>query len=280
MSSELRVALVQVGAIRGDLEGTLEKTEQLVARAAERGARLALLPELFHREYFAQYRDSDYVRYAEPHDGETYRAVTRWAAAHDIWIVAGIYEKVAPGLLYDAAVLVAPTGEIRGTYRKTHPAAVRSLEKLYFRGGSEFPVWDVEGWKVGCNICYDVWFPEAARCSSLHGAELLVMPFATAEVPLYPDFFRCRAFENGIYVAVANKVGREGQGDDAWLLQGRSCVVDPEGNVVVMASRTEETVEVVTLEKQNVDRARTRAPMYRDRRPEIYGRIAALFEEP
>lgn len=270
MDDTLNLAIVQVGAVNEDRDATLAKAERLVRDAANAGAQLAVLPEFFSREYWCQYRDSRYTAYAEDErTGKTFDAVRRWARKYGIAIIAGVYERAAAGLLFDTAIFVDEKGIIRGRYRKTHPAAVRSLEKLYFRGGVDWPVVELAGWRVGAVICYDLWFPEATRSVALNGAELVVAPFATFDEPLWPEFIRCRAFENGVYFAACNKVGKEGD----WVMQGRSTVADPYGDVVLECSDTADDVGVVKLERSALDSARTEVPLWRDRRPEIYGRI-------
>jgi N-carbamoylputrescine amidase len=267
---DLNLAMVQLGAVEGDIDATLAKAEDLIGEAATGGAQLAVLPEFFSREYWCQYRELRYTAYAEDEDdGKTFEAVRRWAQEYGLAIIAGVYERAAAGLLFDTAIFVDEQGVIRGRYRKTHPAAVRSLEKLYFRGGVDWPVVELAGWRVGAVICYDLWFPEATRAVALNGAEVVVAPFATFDEPLWPEFIRCRAFENGVYFAACNKVGKEGE----WLMQGRSTVADPYGDVVLECSDNADEVGAVTLERSALDSARTEVPLWRDRRPSIYGRV-------
>lgn len=270
MPVELNLALVQFGAIERDVPATLAKAERLVAEAAEAGADVAVLPEFFSTEYFAQYRDVSYTAYAErEEDGPTFVALRDWAQRYSMSLIAGVYEKAAPGLLFDTVVFVDRSGTIVGRYRKTHPAAVRSLEKLYYRGGTTFPVVELEDWKIGCVICYDILFPEAARSAALNGAELIVMPFATWDEPLWPHSVAMRAFENGVYVAGVNKVGPEGD----CVFDGRSCASDAEGRILTECSRTEEEVRLVRFDRDRLDTVRTEWPLLRDRRPEVYGRV-------
>jgi N-carbamoylputrescine amidase len=171
---------------------------------------LIVLPEFFNVEYFAQYRDYRYLDYAEPDDGYTITAIRKKAAQHGTAIRATLLEEQGPGLYFDTAFLIDASGEVVGRYRKTHPAAVRSLEKIYFRGGSRFPVWDLKGIRVGAIICYDHFFPEAARAAAVSGAELIIGPFAAPAEPTWDALMRVRAWENGVYLAPCNKVGAEG----------------------------------------------------------------------
>lgn len=270
MSDQLKLGVVQMGAIEKDLDATLAKAEAMVASACEQGADLVVLPEFFNREYFCQYHDAaGYASYAEDSDGPTMTAVRRWARDLSTPVIAGVYERERPGLLFDSAIFVDENGEDVATYRKTHPSAVRSLEKIYFRGGSEFPVVELAGWNVGVVICYDVCFPEAARSVALNGADLIVAPHAAWVDPLWDSLFRVRAFENQVYVAGVNKVGREGD----WEMQGRSIVCDPRGEIVSACSSDEDEVQIAVLDKSVIDAARTEVPLYRDRQPHLYGRL-------
>ena len=132
------------------------------------------------------------------------------AREHRTTICATIFEEQGPGVYFDTAFFIGPDGEIIGKYRKTHPAAVQSLEKIYFRGGTRFPVVDVKGFKVGAVICYDHCFPETVRCCAVNGAELVVGPFAAPAFPTWDSLMITRAWENGVYLAPCNKVGPRG----------------------------------------------------------------------
>jgi N-carbamoylputrescine amidase len=271
MSDQLKLGIVQMGALEGDLDGTLEKAQGLVASAAEQGADLIALPEFFNREYFCENRHIEYTRYAEYDDGPTMVAVTSWARDLGTPIIAGVYEKERPGVFYDTAAFVDEHGEIVGKYRKTHPAAVRSLEKLYYRGGVDYPVVELAGWRIGSVICYDVWFPEAARSVALNGADLIVAPFATFPEEFWHEFLCVRAFENGVYFAGVNKFGKEMEG--TWENMGRSAVYSPAGKLLIECSSESDDVQVVELDKSAIDDARMLSPTYRDRQPQLYGRV-------
>jgi N-carbamoylputrescine amidase len=192
-----------------------------------------------------------------------------------VTICATILEEDGPGVCYDTAFLIAPSGAIAGKYRKVHPGGSMSLEKLYFRGGSSFPVWRVKEFRVGVVICYDHFFPEAARCAALNGAELILGPFAApGEALPWEAIMVTRAFENGAYMAPCNKVGREGD----WIFGGRSMVVGPRGDVLAAAGTQSDETLVVELDRDEVFAARRRFPMMRDRRPDAYGPISAADE--
>jgi N-carbamoylputrescine amidase len=162
-----------------------------------------------------------------------------------------------------------------GKYRKVHPAALRSLEKIYFRGGSSFPVFRVGAWTIGISTCYDNLFPESCRCLALRGAEAIVAPYATPIDDPWENFLSTRALENGVYLAACNHVGQEGE----WRMSGKSMVISPAGKVLIQASGTEEQVISWDIERDEVVRARRNFPLFRDRRPDVYGDIAAPAED-
>ncbi len=236
---------------------------------AEHHPDLIVLPEFFNTIYFSQYHDYAYLALAEPDDGPSLSAIRARAKAQGVWIIAPIYELAGPGRYFDTAFLIDRAGEIAGRYRKVHPAATNSLEKLYFRYGSDFPVWNVDGWKIGVVICYDTFFPEAARALAVQGAELLVFPFAGGQLPLWRELHRIRAFENLAYVAVCDKVGQE----DGWTFGGKSLIIDPLGTILQEASESEDAIIAAEIDRAEVFAARGRFPMYRDRQPWAYGSL-------
>lgn len=235
---------------------------------------LVVIPEFFNTIYFAQYRDYKYIDWAERDDGTSITRMREKARQHQIHLVATIFEEASAGVYYDTAMLIDPEGKIVGKYRKTHPAAVQSLEKIYFRYGSHFPVCRIGDWRVGLNICYDTFFPESARCTAVNGAELILVPFASPGQVLWRDIMRTRAFENGVYFAPCNKVGKE----DQWVFGGGSMIVSPRGEVLAEAGDVEDEIITATLEREEVFQARRRYPMMRDRRPDLYHPICTATE--
>jgi N-carbamoylputrescine amidase len=269
LKKNLKISLIQMSMAENDLEKNLIKAEKMIDDAAREAPDLIILPEFFNSEYFAQYRDMKYVSYAEPEDGVTISRVRQKAMEHEISIIATIYEEKIPGTYFDTAFLIGRKGEIIGRYRKTHPAAVNSLEVLYFRNGVSFQIFQVDEWPVGVNICYDAAFPEATRSVVLAGAYLVVVPLGTPKHPIWDRLFATRAWENGVYVAACNRVGVEGE----WTFGGSSQIVSPMGEVVVQADEKSETVLTAELNVEEVTRARSIYPMHRDRKPQIYGEV-------
>jgi N-carbamoylputrescine amidase len=241
---------------------------------AEEKPDLIVLPEFFNHEYVFQYRDYSYIDCAEPESGHTMTAIREKAREHRMTICATIFEEQGPGLYFDTAFFVGPDGTTLGKYRKTHPAAVQSLEKIYFRGGTQFPNVTVKGLRVGVIICYDHCFPETARCATVNGAEVLLGPFAAPRFSTWDQLMITRAWENGVYLAPCNKVGLEGD----WVFGGRSLIVDPFGEIVAQASDESDDTIVAELSREQVYAARRRWPMLRDRRPEVYGPLTSSDE--
>jgi len=253
----------------------LERASHFVSEAAAAGARLIVLPEFFHCEYFPQFRDYSYMDYAEPDTGPTITRMQAGAQSHGVWLVATIFEKARAGLYYDTAMLINPQGEIAGKYRKVHPAALLSLEKIYFRGGSSFPVFAVDDWKVGISTCYDNLFPESCRCLAIAGAELIIAPYATPVADPWENFLTTRALENGVFLGACNHVGKEGD----WVMSGKSMIITPRGKIAVQASATEEQIISWDVSRDEVSTARRGFPLFRDRRPDAYSIISKPMEE-
>jgi len=271
----MRLALIQMNSRAAARDENVARACAFVEEAARQNPDIVVVPEFFNSEYFPQYRDYRYMDYAEAEDGYTQTRMKQAARQHRIHIVSTIFEMARPGLYYDTAMLISPEGEIVGKYRKVHPAAYLSLEKIYFRGGSLFPVFRVGEWTVGFSICYDNLFPESCRCLMLHGAELIIAPYATPAADPWENFLTTRALENGVFMAACNHVGKEGD----WVMSGKSMVIDPLGKILVQASASEEQIITADIEREAVIRARQRFHFARDRRPDAYGAVTKIVEE-
>ncbi len=270
----MRAAVVQMNS-GSDVAANVAKACDYVARAAAEGAGLVLLPEFFNTLYFAQYQDPAWHALAEPDTGPTLSAIREAAVKHRVAVIATIYEEAALGLYYDTAMHVGPDGEIRHKYRKVHPAAVKSLEKLYFRYGTRFDTYKMDEWTLGIGICYDMAFPETARCLATNGAELLIAPYATSRSNMFQEVLRTRSFENGCYLMAANKVGREGD----WIFPGGSMISDPSGVLLASADTQGEALLIADLDRAAVRSARISYPNRRDRRPDTYGVLVRETDE-
>jgi predicted amidohydrolase len=249
-----------------DVAANIAKACRYIGEAAEKGAELVVLPEFFNNIFFAQYRDIRYFDLAETDAGPTVTAIREAAGRHSVAVIATLYEEVESGLYYDTAMHIEPGGEIIHKYRKTHPAAVKSLEKIYFRYGSRFDTYAFKDWRLGIGICYDMGFPETARCLATNGAELIIAPYATSRANMFQEVLRTRAFENGCYLVAANKVGTEGE----WTFSGGSMISDPTGKLLQSADTEQEALLVADLDHNRVREARINYPNRRDRRPDLY----------
>ncbi len=264
----VRVATIQMAMKVGDKKANLKKGLAMIKAAAQKGAKMILLPELFTTEYFAWWRDTKYFDYAEPIPGPTTARVGELARRLSVYVVAPFYEKEGPGMYYNSAVLIGPKGEIIGRQRKMHIPAVKSLEKLYFQPAEpNFPVFPTKYGRVGICICYDRLFPEVCRALALNGAEIIFVPIAGTIFPKVSTL-DTRALENVLFVVAANKVGEE----DGHRYTGGAMIVNPEGRIIAQGG-TEEEIVMADIDLEDVEKARKAFPYFRDRRPELYERL-------
>jgi N-carbamoylputrescine amidase len=274
----VRVALIQARASDDPAEN-LRRTLGFVAEAARRGAQIVCTQELFRSEYFCQEEDASRFALAEPIPGPTTEALSRAAKEHGVAIVGSVFERRAPGLYHNTAVVVDADGRLLGTYRKMHvPDDPRFYEKYYFAPGDQgFKAFDTRFGRIGVLVCWDQWYPEAARLTALQGAQILFYPTAigtwTGESDLAPrqrdawkTVQRAHAIANGVFVAAVNRVGREGD-LDFW---GSSFVAAPTGAVEGEASTGKEEILLVDCDLGDVERQRQGWPFLRDRRVDAY----------
>lgn len=268
----VRIALAQVSA-KEDVEENILKGLRLMEEAKERGASLICFPELSFLPFFPRVRaDRRFFSLAEPIQGPTVERFRREAKELGIAAVVNIYERASPGEYYDTSVVMDTDGRLLGISRMMHIAELPDYnEKFYYwEGNTGFPVFDLGFAKVGIAICYDRHFPEHMRALTLGGAELILVPTATS-TPILGEIWelemRAAAVANQVFVAVANRVGREGEME----FFGRSFVVDPLGEVISRAEGEREELLVAELDLGAIERARQLLPFLRDRRPEVYG---------
>lgn len=292
-----RIAVVQM-SMGSEPDGNLEKAVGRIREAARRKADLVVLPELFRSQYFCQREDHSLFDLAEPIPGPTVERLCAEARAGHVGVVAPIFERRAPGLYHNSAAVIGPDGRLNGVYRKMHiPDDPLYFEKFYFAPGDlgfrSFPLGKMN---VGPLICWDQWYPEAARITSLLGADLLVYPTAIGWHPGEKEEFgesqhdawrtiqRAHAIANGVYVAVANRVGLEhgdvlgdrveGPGIEFW---GGSFVADPFGRVIAEAKGSGEELLIAEIDHREVERTRQHWPFLRDRRVDAYEPITQRF---
>lgn len=287
------VAAIQM-SIPETPEKSIEKAEKLVREAAAEGANVILLPELFENWYFCQERRYDSYKLALPLEENP--AVRRFqTVAKELSVVLPIsfYEQDG-NVLYNSVAMIDADGSVMGVYRKTHiPDDHFYQEKFYFTpGDTGFKVWDTRFGKIGVGICWDQWFPEAARCMALDGAELLFYPTAIGSEPVLecdsmPHWQRCmqgHAAANLVPVIAANRIGTETvtpdsenqQQSSSLTFYGSSFIADNTGALVECADRTSDTVLLHTFDLDELRDMRLSWGVFRDRRPEMYGRIAGI----
>jgi N-carbamoylputrescine amidase len=275
-----------------DPSENLENAIALIREAAAQGAQIICLPELFKTLYFCQEENHKYFQYAEPIPGPTTERLSALAKELQIVIVASLFERRAAGLYHNTAAVIDADGSLLGIYRKMHiPDDPLFYEKFYFTPGDlGFRSWQTKYARVGVLICWDQWYPEAARLTALRGAEVIFYPTAIGWLPPEKAEFgerqhsswetvqRGHAIANGCYVAVPNRVGHEAPaGGDGLEFWGRSFVADPAGQILTRANSEKPEVLVVSIDLNALDTQRTHWPFLRDRRIEAYAELTKRF---
>jgi beta-ureidopropionase len=269
----MRAALIQMKASM-ERDENHDRAEELLKEAAGQGAEIACLQEIFATWFFPQTLDPKDQALAEPLEGPTVSRMRAVARALTLWVVVPFYERAMAGELYNAAVLVDARGEIVGHYRKHHlPMSSHFNEKFYFRPGNlGYPVFETPFGRVGLMICYDRHFPEAARALALNGAQVVFVPTATTlrgfSRSVWEAELRGHAIANGYFVGAVNRVGKERESE----YYGASLFIDPIGQTVAQAGDKEEAL-VADLDLQRLEEVRRMWPLFRDRRPDSYGRL-------
>ena len=277
-NKNISVAAIQLPC-SGDIPRNIETTVQQIEAAAKAGANLICLQELFSSLYFCQTEDHSQFGIAESIPGPTTDRICQVAKENQVVIVAGVFERRTAGVFHNTAIVIETDGSILGTYRKMHiPDDPYFYEKFYFTPGDlGFQSFQTSVGNVGVCICWDQWFPEAARLTAMQGAEILVYPtaigwqalekeqFGAAQVDAWQTMMRSHAIANGVYVVAPNRVGVE-QNIEFW---GASFVVDPYGCVIAKAGQEAETIQA-DCDLSLIETARTHWPFFRDRRIDAY----------
>ena len=286
----VKIAAIQMQCST-NLQTNLEKAEKMVRQAAGDGAQIILLPELFEREYFCQQRRYDFYHLAKPvEENDAVQMGMRLAKELNVVLPISFYEQDI-NTLYNSIACIDADGTLSGVYRKTHiPDDHYYQEKFYFTpGNTGFKVFDTHFGKIGIGICWDQWFPEAARCMALMGAEILLYPTAIGSEPILecdsmPHWRRCmqgHAACNIVPVVAANRYGLEsvapskdnGGQKSELLFYGSSFVTDETGELVCQASRDKEEIVYGQSDLDAVRDMRDSWGLFRDRRPEIYKKL-------
>lgn len=270
-----------------DVADNVARAERLVREAASRGARIILIPELFEGHYFCKDQLPQHqARAVALDDNNTISHFQDVARELNIVLPLSVYER-AGNALFNTVVMIDADGTRMGIYRKSHiPDGPGYTEKYYFSpGDTGFKVWNTRHGRVGVGICWDQWFPEAARAMALQGAECLLYPTAIGSEPPDPSWDSSRHWQrvmqghagaNLMPVVAANRIGHEaGIGNDI-TFYGSSFIADNTGALVAEASRDQEEVLIAEFDRDNLAQLRTSWGLFRDRRPELYGSLLTL----
>lgn len=266
-----------------DREATLAKAEKLVRKAALKGANIILLQELFETPYFCQRHDFEYMDLATtPEENPAVKRFQEVAKELDVVIPVSFFER-AGNAAFNSIAIIDADGTVLGKYRKTHiPDGMPYAEKFFFTpGDTGFKVWKTKYGTIGVGICWDQWFPEAARCMALLGAEILFYPTAIGSEPVLqtdskPHWQRCmqgHAAANIMPVIASNRIGHEVQKDSEMTFYGSSFIADETGGLVAEADRETEGVITAEFDLDAIAQKRREWGVFRDRRPEMYGTL-------
>jgi len=273
-------------ACSADPAENLAKAEWRIREAAGKGAQIVCVQELFRSQYFCREENPDRFDLAEPVPGPTTESFTRLARKLDIAIIGSVFERRAAGVYHNTAMVIDAGGELMGLYRKMHiPDDPLYFEKYYFTPGDlGFRCFETRYARVAPLVCWDQWYPEAARLAALGGAQVLFYPTAigwhpaekaehgAAQRDAWRTIQRAHAIANGIYVAAVNRVGYEGPPEHGLEFWGASFVADPFGQILAEAGEDEETL-VVECNPRRIEEVRRNWPFLRDRRIDAYGPI-------
>ncbi len=285
--NHLRIGLVQMRCQKNPADN-LKKALSQVRIAARKGAQIVCLQELFNTPYFCQGQKTEHFDLAETIPGPVTDALANLARKEKVALIAPLFEKYRKGVYYNSAAVIDSNGELIGKYRKMHiPDDPGFNEKFYFSPGDlGFKTFKIKSVKISVLICWDQWFPEAARMAALDGADILFYPTAIGWKPNKPKeteayhsawetIQRSHAIANGVFVAATNRVGQEG----ALRFWGQSFVADPFGAVLYRASEKDEEIVIADCDLAKVEQTRREWPFFRDRRMDAYQAISSRSVE-
>ncbi len=269
----------------------LAKAQVKIREAAARGAQIVCLQELFRSQYFCREENAELFRLAEPIPGESTEALGKLARELKAVIVASLFERRASGVYHNTAAILNADGTIQGLYRKMHiPDDPLYFEKYYFTPGDlGFRAFEAPFGRVGVLVCWDQWYPEAARITALGGADILFYPtaigwhpsekaqYGAAQLDAWKTIQRAHAIANGVYVAAVNRVGYEGPPQHGLEFWGSSFVADPFGQVIAEASADEEEILIAECDPGRAEDVRRNWPFLRDRRIDAYSPILSRW---
>ena len=282
--STITVGLVQM-ACSPDADKNLKCAMDSIRAAAKKGAQIICLPELFLTQYFCQTEDTQNFSLAEPLPGPTSETLSKLAKELEIVLVVPLFEKRTQGIYHNTAIVIDADGSVAGTYRKMHiPDDPCFFEKFYFTpGDTGFKSFSTRFGKIGVLICWDQWFPEAARLTCLSGAQFLFYPTAIGyqdedakesiqQITAWETIQKSHAISNGVFLGSVNRVGRE----NALTFWGRSFICNPFGKVIGQAENEPQTV-IAQCSLPEIESVRQNWPFLRDRRVDAYQGLSKLY---
>jgi N-carbamoylputrescine amidase len=290
MRPKFRIGLVQMTCSR-DPEENLEKAVARIREAAGRGAQIICLQELFRSQYFCREEDATRFELAEPIPGPSTEIMGKIARETGTVVVASLFERRAAGVYHNTAAVLNADGTLVGIYRKMHiPDDPLYYEKFYFTPGDlGFRNFETAFGRIGVLVCWDQWYPEAARLTAMQGAEILFYPTAigwhpqekesegAAQLDAWRTVQRGHAIANGVYLAAVNRTGFEGPAENGLEFWGHSFVADPFGVVVAEAASDQEETLVVECDPARAEQVRRDWPFFRDRRIDAYGGLTSRW---
>jgi N-carbamoylputrescine amidase len=289
------VGIIQMNC-SADVHANMEKAVAKIREAAKLGANVICTQELFRSQYFCQREDPDIFNLAEAIPGPSTETLGKFAKELNVAIVASLFERRAAGLYHNTAAILDATGDLLGIYRKMHiPDDPLYYEKYYFTPGDlGFKVWQTKFARVGVLVCWDQWYPEAARLTAMQDCSILFYPtaigwhpkekahFGDTQASAWETIQRSHAIANGVYVASPNRIGLEkipGGGADGIEFFGGSFIADPFGKLLKKASRDQEEILIETIDPKLQEETRRNWPFFRDRRIDAYHPLLNRFNK-
>jgi len=287
-----KIALLQLN-LNGLPGRNLARCTEYIKLAAKEGARIVCLPELYSSYYFCQNEDTENFKFAEPKNGKSFHTFSKLASELGIVIIVPFFEKRTAGIYHNSAVIIDTNGSEAGFYRKMHiPDDPSYFEKFYFTPGDlGYKAFNTSIGKIGVLICWDQWYPEAARLTAMQGAELIFYPTAIGWHPHEKEIYgdkqreawltvqRGHAIANGVFIAAVNRVGLENPvkntaGIEFW---GSSFICGPQGEIIAQASPDKEEIVYADINTSLLDDVRQNWPFLRDRRIDSYTEILKRY---
>jgi len=291
-NKKFNIGLVQISLSKNP-DNNLKKAVEWVSKAAEKGAQVICLPELFRSQYFCQSENTDYFDLAETIPGPSTNAFSEVAELNKVVIIVPVFEKRTTGIYHNSLAVINTEGKVAGIYRKMHiPDDPAYYEKFYFTPGDlGYKSFKTEYGNIGTLICWDQWYPEGARLTAMQGAAVLFYPTAIGWHPYEKDehgkaqfeswltIQRSHAISNGVYVASVNRVGLEKENPESAGIEfwGQSFVADPQGVIIAQASADKEEILITEIDLNRIEYIRRNWPFFRDRRVDSYSDIIKRF---